>query len=325
MNKITIIRIILSVLGITALAQEQGPVGAFASFNRYASASQASLGTSLLSTGSATVQFLNPAGMQLLEENQLSFTYLRLKPNLDQDFMSYAATRRLGEKFSVGVGGMTYHVGEIEGYNEQAEFTDYYSLAEWLVNVSLSTDMIQPFSVGINLKAASLSIKGGEGGLEDMAYGLDYGFIYRHSDIFLIGVSTQSLLTVNDGERSLPRLRTSFEADIPIFKSKPAAAFHICGSTQSEFNHWTTGFLGLHLKYPITKAAIPFINARTPAFLLLSNDPDDNTSRFSAMEEWGLGTGILVELNSGFKLKLEVAYLDEKYFDQTITTMEFLY
>jgi hypothetical protein len=40
--------------------------GLFAAFNRYANASQAALGVSLLSSGSASVLLLNPAGMQYL-------------------------------------------------------------------------------------------------------------------------------------------------------------------------------------------------------------------------------------------------------------------
>ncbi len=305
----------------SAVAQQTS--GLFASFNRYTSASQASLGSSLLSMGSAAVIFVNPAGMQYLENTQLSFTYLKLEPKLDQNFMTYAITKRFGEKFSMGIGGISYSVNNIEGYNSIAEFTEMHSLSEWLAIVSFSTSVVRPFSIGLNLKTASIDISG-DLGLNEVAYAVDFGFTYQQSNWFLLSMSTQSPFLLNDDERSLPRLRSSIEIDLPFPKRNQGSALQVTTSTQTEFGHWSTGFVGIHAKYPVAKNIMIYANGRTPAFLLLTSAVTDDSQNFEPMESWGIGCGIIISMGLDFNLKLETAYLAEKYFNQLVSTIELI-
>ena len=315
--------VFITTMMITNTGIAQDTYGLFAAFNRYNSGSQAAMGTSLLSSGSATVIFLNPAGMQFLESSQLAFTYLKLEPNLDQRHMSYAATYRFGKSFSLGMGGVTYLVDDIEGYNVDAEYTGMMDLNENLYVFSLATSIISPFHIGVNIRVANQSIHGDKP-VEGTAYALDYGFVYQQNDWFLLSMSTQSPFKMNDGERSLPRLRSSIELDLPFFKKSQGAALQLSLSTQTEFGHWTTGVLGTHLQYPFTKSIVGYANIRTPSILLIENEIIDSDLGYYTQERWGVSGGIQLVVMNNFKLKLEMTYLNEKYFNQQITTIELM-
>jgi long-subunit fatty acid transport protein len=321
--KIIVRTIIVTILIVTNTGIAQDTYGLFAAFNRYNSGSQAAMGTSLLSSGSSTVIFLNPAGMQFLETSQIAFTYLKLEPSLDQRHMSYAATYRFGKSFSLGLGGVTYLVDDIEGYNVNAEYTGTMDLNENLYVLSFATSIISPFHIGLNIRAANQSIHGDDP-VDGTAYALDYGFVYQQNDWFLLSMSTQSPFKMNEGERSLPRLRTSIELDLPFFKKSQGAALQLSLSTQTEYGHWTTGVLGTHLQYPFTKSIIGYANVRTPSVLLIENKTIDTDLGYYTLEQWGVSGGIQLAIMNNFMLKLEMTYLNEKYFNQQITTIELM-
>jgi len=308
---------------MTGVGLSQDTYGLFAAFNRYNSSSQAAMGTGLLSSGSSTVLFLNPAGMQFLETTQVAFTYLKLKPDLDQQHMSYALTYRFGEDFSLGLGGVTYLVGEIEGYDEEARFTNMIDLNENLFVLSLATSVISPFHVGINIRGANQSISSIEP-VMGMAYAMDYGFIYQQNEWFLLSMSTQSPFKMNRGERSLPRFRSSIEFDLPFFKKGKGAAFQISLNTQTEYGHWTTGVVGTHLQYPFTETFTTYLNVRSPSIVLFENDQQNPELEYYTLERWGISGGVQLGLMNDLKLKLELTYLNEKYFEQQITTIELI-
>jgi len=320
-----VVPMILIIVMVSAdCAGQDKTSGLFAAFNRHASASQAALGASLLSSGSAAVIFFNPAGMQYLENTQASFTYLKLNPDLDQKFMTFALSKHLGSNFSIGLGGMSHSVGGIEGYNSSAEFTQMYKVNEWLGMLALSTDMIAPFGIGVNIKAASLKIAGSEG-ISATGFGFDYGIVYQQSQWFLISVSAQSAFKLNENEMSLPRIRSSMEFDIPFFWENRGGTFQLAATTQTEYGHWTTGFLGLHSSFPIVSGIKGYLNGRTPGQLLLTNSGTLAEQEFEPPDKWGIGGGITIDIGMDVKMKMEIAYLDEKYFDQLITTIEFIY
>jgi|APSaa5957512622_1039677.scaffolds.fasta_scaffold47356_2 hypothetical protein len=308
---------------LNSQANSQDTHGLFSAFNRFTSGSQAAVGTSLLSSGSATVLFLNPAGMQFLERSQIAFTYLRLKPDLDQKHMSYAITYRFGDEFSLGLGGISYLVDNIEGYNQDAQYTGSIDLNESLFALSMASSILSPFQVGLNVKTAKQTISTTEP-VNDRTYAFDYGFVYRQYDWFLVSVSTQSAFMMNDGERSLPRLRSSVELDLPFFHKSKGAALQLSMNTQTEFGHWTTGVIGTHLRYPFSEAMAGYINVRTPSVLILENEPIDTDLGYQTLERWGVCGGIKILMRNDFILKLEMTYLNEKYFDQQISTLEII-
>jgi len=322
LRKIVLILVILS-LTMMSTVHAEDTYGLFAAFNRYNSGSQAAMGTSLLASGSSTILFLNPAGMQFLESTQIAFTYLKLKPTLDQRHMSYAATYRFGESFSVGVGGVTYLVDDIEGYDTDAQFTGMLNLSENLYILGFATSIISPFHIGVNIRAANQSISGDEP-MDNMAYAMDYGFVFQQNDWFLLSMSTQSAFKMNEGERSLPRLRSSIELDLPFIKKAQGAAFQLSLNTQTEYGHWTTGVIGTHLQYPFTKSIFAYANVRTPSLLLFENEISESELGYYTQERWGVSGGIQMGVMNNFKLKLEITYLNEKYFDQQITTLELM-
>jgi len=308
-----------------SIGAAQNTSGLFAGFNRYSSSGQAAMGTSLLSSGSAMIIFLNPAGMQFLHKGQLAFTHLKLDPNLDQKYFAYAITKGIGDAFSVGIGGMSYSVQRIERYDRDAQYLGDVRLDENLYLVSLSTGSVRPFHIGASVRYAVQNIPLPDTlKWEEHAFAADYGFVYSQYDWLLLSVSSQTAFRTNDGERSLPRLRSSLEFDLPFFSKNSGAAWQMAISTQTEYGHWTTGSVGMHVRYPFHDKVTVYLNSRTPAFVLIKKDEFDTNLGYFPMEEWGLSCGIIMNSLGAFKLKFEFSYITEKYFNQQISTIELM-
>lgn len=297
--------------------------GLFAAFHRAPDAITTGLGNGVLTSHSATLMFVNPAGLSYLEGSRLTLNYLNLTPSLDQRMVMFALSQHLGSTTNIGVGGMNYEVNAIPGYNREAVYTGDWAVNEWIASLVISTSAFEPFSVGVSIMLGSQTINSDAVGVAQeqaqLAWGGTYGIVYRPAKWFAVSSAVESNMLLNQTEINFPHMRHAMEAIIPYWRSKPAAILALIASADTEINHWSSATAGVKLDFPISAGLTAALFGKSAPVLVKSSATDFQLSGKAAY-----GCGLMTQL-SGLSFNFQLAFQPDEYFNTLYFTVDIIH
>jgi tetratricopeptide (TPR) repeat protein len=167
----------------------QGDYGTESVFSAGAGARAEAMGGAYTAIANDTASiFYNPAGLALIQRQEVVFLHTQLYENTTYDFVAY--TLPVLEFGILSSGIFRFYSGIIEGFDESDKPAEEINLTDYKLSICYSNKIYEKFYLGTDINIFNRKLTD----FNAFGFGLNAGLIYTPFDIFKIGFVVQNLI-----------------------------------------------------------------------------------------------------------------------------------
>ena len=209
--------IVLSIFFINFYSLNAQIVGGYSGSElRYGSnAREFSMGGALIALSNHGFrQFSNPALISKVENNEIGISLFSM--SLDRSVQSVVYNKHLPPKAGLGLAILNVRTSNIIGRNTIGEFTEKFSVSEFLGMLTFGVQLSNKMSLGLNLK---ISTSNSLNEINNNSIGIDIGGLYIISDKINLGMRLTNLIGKYKWQYDLIDPEKNYSIYIPKFLS----------------------------------------------------------------------------------------------------------